>query len=79
MYEHHPELEMKVLTVLHSLASTDPAHAKTKDELAWYLKIPEEDILHILKKLHEGGYVTSEGERYYMTMVGSLRVTSSFS
>jgi DNA-binding IscR family transcriptional regulator len=79
MYNHYLEHDMKVLTVLHSLASTDPVHAKTPAELAWYLKMPEENVLQTLKKLDKEGYVKSEEGRYYMTMVGSLRVTASFS
>jgi DNA-binding IclR family transcriptional regulator len=73
------EADTKVLTVLHSLASTDPAHAKTSGELSWYLKMPEEEVSQILENLNMEGYVQAEGGRYYVTLEGSLRVVSSFS
>jgi len=79
MQNAHPEGGAKVLIVLHSLASTDPAHAKTPSELAWYLKMPEEEVFQILTVLNKEGYVRSEGNRYYVTMEGSLHVASSFS
>ncbi|MEM3737581.1 MAG: hypothetical protein QXJ75_05830 [Candidatus Bathyarchaeia archaeon] len=70
---------MKVLIVLHSLASTDPVHARPLEELAWYLKMSEGEVAQILDNLKKDDYVRSEGNRYYVTMKGAMCVVTSFS
>ncbi len=71
--------EDTILFMIVAVGAITLDKAKSVDELSMILSVNKNDLIPIIEKLHQQGYLTISNNLYYVTQSGLLRAMSLFS
>jgi len=71
--------EDTVLFMIVAVGAITLDKAKSIDELSTVLSVNKNDLIPIIEKLYQQGYLTISNDLYYVTQAGLLRAMSLFS
>lgn len=68
----------ELLKVLHALSAVDEARAVSPGKLVSILRAPQQELEEALETLCEMKYVVRSGDRFFLSELGIMKISSLF-